>query len=187
MTGRIRTLGGLLALSLGMFAIEADAQKPRNVMINGDRISIEMLRAYEARYRVHVADGAYWYDGFSGAWGVQGGPTVGFIAPGLPIGGKLKENASNGRTGVWVNGRQLHWMDVVALSQIVRVLPGRFWVDANGIGGWEGMPASFNLRALASQSGRGGAWSYHSKYGGSVGGDGNFVYYIDSKTSMTSQ
>jgi hypothetical protein len=182
MTGRILALAVALAI-----ASQSEAQgRSRNVVINGERISLEMLRAYEQRYRVHVADGAYWYDGFSGAWGVQGGPTVGFIAPGLAIGGKLRSDASHGKTGVYVNGRQLHWMDVLALQQIIRVLPGRFWVDANGIGGWEGMPASFNLRALAARSGRGGAWSYHSKYGGSVGGDGNFVYYIDSKTSMTS-
>jgi hypothetical protein len=40
------------------------------------------------------------------------------------------------------------------------VLPGRYWVDSQGTGGYEGGPALFNLRMLAAQAAqnRGGLW-----------------------------
>jgi hypothetical protein len=53
-----------------------------------------------------------------GAWGIQGGPTLGFLQAGLAIGGALQSNALNGDTGVFINGRQLHRLDVVSLQQL---------------------------------------------------------------------
>jgi hypothetical protein len=66
------------------------------------------------------------------------------------------------------------------------VFPGRYWVDANGYGGFEGGPPLWNIRQFAYAAGgnQGGAWSYHSKYGGSVGGDGSgFMFYQDKDTT----
>ena len=107
----------------------------------------------ERRYQVRIQDGAYWYDPQSGAWGLQGGPTAGFIVAGLDIGGTLKANASGGRTGVYVNGRALHPQDLAALQQLVGPLqPGRYWLDAQGNAGPEGGPAAVNLVQLARRS-----------------------------------
>src|SRR6266540_1234336 len=67
----------------------------------------------------------YWYDAMSGAWGYQGGPTAGFTLPGIRLGGMLRADASNGNTGVFINGRELHFQDVIGLRQFCQVvMPG---------------------------------------------------------------
>lgn|GEM_PF-1104858 len=177
----------------------AQAQQPqrsfreRRVRFNqrllsaGERALLEKL---EATYRFHLPDGEYWYDEVSGASGRWGGPTLGFLPAGLSLGGKLPANASGGGTGVFVNGRELHPLDVAALSQLGPVLRGRWFVDRDGNVGVEGGPVLFNLiaaaRAAQSRGGRGGgAWG-HSFTDGSgrnnyVGGDSSFGYVMDSK------
>jgi hypothetical protein len=172
-------------------AAQQSPNNSRSVVINGIRLSDEQLSLLEQRFKLRIADGAYWYDQVSGAWGMQGGPTVGFTQPHLELGGALQRNASNGNTGVIINGRELHQQDVMALRQLTPyVIPGRYWVDARGIGGYEGGPPIFDLQALARAAGggRGGAWSYTSPYGsGTVGGDGEgFSYFSRKDTSWTS-
>jgi hypothetical protein len=122
-----------------------------------------------------------------GAWGIQGGPTLGFLQAGLAIGGALQSNALNGDTGVFINGRQLHRLDVVSLQQLGPVLPGRYWVDAMGNFGFEGGLKLGNLWMLARQrhatnpGSSGGAWAAHSGnvtvmgdgQGGVMADDGN--------------
>jgi hypothetical protein len=166
------------------------APSGRRVIINSVPLTDDQLRMLEQQFQVRIADGAYWYDKISGAWGMQGGQTLGFTQPNMELGGPLRADASNGNTGVFINGRELHQLDVVALMQLTPyVLPGRYWVDARGIGGYEGGPPIFDLRALAQAAGgaRGGAWSYTSSSGGTVGGDGQgFSYFIDKDTSWTS-
>ncbi|MBI1747893.1 MAG: hypothetical protein HYR55_15095 [Acidobacteria bacterium] len=132
----------------------AASAKARSVFINQIRLSEDKLRGLEQRYQFRIPDGSYWYDKVSGAWGIQGGPTQGFTLPGLSIGGPLRADASNGHTGVFVNGRQLHRQDVLALQRLGPVLPGRYWLDAQGYGGYEGGPAIFNLLQLANATGR---------------------------------
>ncbi len=107
-------------------------------------------------YRTRIPPGAYWYDTLCGAWGLEGGPCRGLIQAGLTLGGPLRADASNGNTGVFINGRQLHLLDVLALQQITMVMPGRYWVDASGNAGFEGGPAMVNLWALASAGASGG-------------------------------
>ena len=161
----------------------------RSVIINGVRLSDEQLLKLEQRFRLRVADGAYWYDGVSGAWGREGGPTVGFTEPHLELGGVLRADASNGNTGVFINGRELHTQDVASLKQLTPyVLPGRYWVDARGIGGYESGPPIFDLRALARAAGgrRGGAWSYASSDGANFGGSQGFSYFVEKETGPKS-
>jgi hypothetical protein len=64
--------------------------------------------------------------------------------------GRSKPMPPNGNTGVFVNGRELHIMDVVALRQFMPVYAGRYWCDANGNGGFEGGPALWNVWQLAA-------------------------------------
>ena len=159
-----------------------------SVVINGASLSNEQLRQLEQRFKLRIAGGSYWYDQVSGAWGMQGGPTVGFTQPHLELGGKLRPDASNGNTGVFINGRELHQQDVLALRQLTPyVIPGRYWVDPRGIGGYEGGPPIFDLRSLARAAGggRGGAWSYTS-HGVSISGGQGFSYIMDRDTSWTS-
>jgi hypothetical protein len=96
------------------------------VRINDVVISQTTLDAYAQRFRTRIPPGNYWYDPVSGAWGLMGGPTLGFTLPGQQVGGPLKANASNGDTGAFINGRQLHRQDVVGLMQMgVPVQRGR--------------------------------------------------------------
>ena len=163
----------------------------RQVVVNQVRLDDAELAALEADAQLRVADGDYWYDSLSGAWGFRGGPTRGFVPAGLNLGGTLRPDASAGRTGVYVNGRELHVMDVIALQRFTQVPQGRYWLDAQGNGGFEGEGASFNLYALAASAGGNGPgpWSYYTQapLGASAGGDGQgFSYYIDRDTSWTS-
>jgi hypothetical protein len=127
-----------------------------------------------------VPDGSYWYDKVSGAWGRQGGPALGLTLPGLEVGGALRPDASGGNTGVFVNGRELHDLDVLGLRQIAgAVVPGRYWIDAQGNGGYEGGPALFNLALLAQQAAaaRGGLWRVPGTAGvGESYGGGAWAY-----------
>lgn len=157
--------------------------KSRRILINRVQLTEQEMAALEQRYRIRLQDGAYWYDKMSGAWGIEGGPTVGFGAAGLSLGGTLRADASGGNTRVFINGRELHSIDVLGLSQLGPVYPGRYWVDAAGNCGFEGGPAFVNLVQLANahtQRGSGGAWSYAN--GSSwIGSDGNGGMFFQGK------
>jgi hypothetical protein len=125
----------------------------RNVVINGHRLSNDELARAEHAYRIRIPDAGYWYDPVLGAWGPQGGPTMGFIAPGLSLGGALRPDASGGGTAVVVNGRVLHPYDLMALQQITGpIIPGRYFITAQGLAGAEGGPPLWNLAAMAAQA-----------------------------------
>ena len=126
----------------------------RSLVFNGVALTADQVSWLESMCRAHIPDGAYWYDNLCGAWGWQGGPCAGFIQPGLNLGGPLRPDASNGNTGVFINGRQLHFQDVVALQQFAPVQPGRFWVDAQANFGYEGGPLAGNLLLLAQAAAR---------------------------------
>jgi hypothetical protein len=149
------------------------------VRINDVVISQAVLEAYGQRLRTRIPPGNYWYDQISGAWGIMGGPTLGFTLPGLQMGGLLKAHASHGDTGVFINGRQLHRRDVAGLQQMgVPVQRGRWWVLANGNFGQEGSPVVLgNLLAYShAVSGTRYGSVYSSLAGGRVTsfGDGTF-------------
>jgi hypothetical protein len=157
------------------------AKPTRSVVINRVRLNDEELRTLEAVTGVAVRDGNYWYDAICGAWGLEGGPCAGFVRAGLRIGGPLRPDASRGATGVFVNGRELHVMDVVALQRYGPVYRGRYWVDAQGNFGLERGPALGNLGG-AQQSASSGPWTAESRFG-TAGGDGaGFLFFNDGKT-----
>ena len=171
----------------------------QEVTVNRVRLDERTRMALERTYGVPVAGGRYWYDAFSGVWGVEGGPAQGQIHPGLQLGGPLHADASGGDTGVFVNGRQLHRLDVAALRRCTQVIPGRYWVAANGIGGYEGAPPSFNLAVLCGNAGGGGSSTRCENYGGGqyncsnsrtgigvIGeGGGRGAVFVDGKVIMT--
>lgn len=178
----LASLAGLLVLAL--VSLPAAAQAQRAVVVNGAALDAQTVGALERAYGA-IQPGRYWYDPMSGLWGQERGPAAGQIAPGLRLGGPLRANASGGGTNVFINGRELHPVDVQRLAALVGgpVLPGRYWLNAAGIGGWEGGPPQFNLAAAAQQRG-GGSWSRAGPFG-HVGGSGDCGYYMDPKTGAS--
>jgi hypothetical protein len=170
-----------------------------DVVVNGVPLDETIRQGLERNYGVPIKPGRYWYDNVSGVWGLEGGPGAGQILAGLQLGGPLRRDASKGNTGVVVNGRELHTFDVAALQRCLMVVPGRYWVLANGIGGVEGGPAQFNLAVLCSSKSSGGSSMKCEDYGSGqfncsnqvtgIGiiseGDGKGAVFIDGKVIMT--
>jgi hypothetical protein len=174
----------LLVIAATLFLLPTSAAAQKLVVVNGEKLAAETVAALEQTYGVPIAAGRYWYDPVSGLWGVESGPAVSQIQPGLKLGGTLRSNASGGGTGVFFNGRELHPAEVSYLMQLAgSVVPGRYWVNALGVGGIEGGPPFFDLRALAAS--RGGRHWIHSGPGGHMGSDGNCTYFMDPKTGSS--
>ena len=190
-----------LGCCVGAIAAASALAQSGSVFVNGTPLPTEKRRALEQAYGVPIQAGRYWYDAVSGVWGLDGGPAQGQIHPNLQLGGPLRADASKGNTRVFVNGRELHLMDVMALRRCTPVIPGRYWVLANGIGGYEGGPPSFNLAALCSAATGGGGKSSMrcDNYGGGqfncgnsrtgigvIGeGGGKGAVFVDGKVLMT--
>jgi hypothetical protein len=161
----------LLVVALAVvLATEVAHAQARKVIVNGVRLTDGQVGALQRQYGVRMHDGDYWYDGRTGAWGLRGGPTVGFVVPGLAMGGALRRDASGGTTGVIINGRELHWLDVTRLQQILPVYRGSYWMDASGNFGAVGGLLLGNIWALSQRSGgrREGILSTYDKTGMAV-------------------
>ena len=160
----------------------------RSVMVNRRSLTADEIHALEAQFHVRILDGKYWYDSACGAWGLDGGPCMGFLPPNLQVGSPLPADASGGGTGVFVNGRELHPMDVAALQRITVVQPGRYWVDAYGNCGYEGNPQPLvNLVQLANAARAASGGAYHSRSditGIGSGGDGRTSYVMGKDWSV---
>jgi hypothetical protein len=158
-------LAGMFTL-LSLASVAAAPPVAEQVQINGrdlDAAGQRALSALEMRIGP-VPAGRYWYDVHTGAAGRWGGPTSVFLAPGLALAGPLPAGASGGGhgrlTGVFINGRELHPVDVAGLSTFGPVLPGRYLWDAAGNVRQESGPWLFNFHALRASQ-RAGASTYH--------------------------
>ena len=139
---------------------QSSAAQAPDIVVNGQALSAEAVRQLTQLYPVAIPSGRYWYDPVSGAWGREGEPIAGQMLPGLALGGPLQANASRGSSGVFINGRQITAGEksYIELMCQTPVAPARYWIMANGIGGYEGGPAIFNLAqcpGFAQQSGGG--------------------------------
>lgn len=152
----------------------------RLVFINGKAISDKDVKAWEQNYRMRIKDGKYWYDPKTGAWGEMGGPCAGFVMPNLDVGAPLAANASKGDTSVFINGRELHRLDVLRLKQVTLVWPGRYWMDANASFGYEGGPMIGNVWLSAAQR----AWGAGGGGGGGGGGRREGILSTYDKTGI---
>jgi hypothetical protein len=168
--GGITALVLLSALALGLSLVlrqgQVAAETHRGASPDATAIYVNGSAVDASRLPGRVNPGRYWYDRANGAFGMEGGPTLGFVAAGLDLPGPLHADASGGGhgalTGVFINGRELHPQDVAGLIAVLGgVMPGRYWVDAQGGFGNEGGPWLGNLRALAQQRGGDGRISEH--------------------------
>jgi hypothetical protein len=178
----------------------AGAQVGSGIYVNGKQVTRADLQVVGQILGVPMEDaiapGQYWYDQVSGLWGYPGTPAIGQIPPGLPLGGPLQAGASGGGTGIFINGREIHVLEAQYLRMLFGyVIPGRYWMNAAGIGGFENGPPMFNLVAAAQQAGwaggggggaGGGDYNQQTLFGG-LGGDGNCSYYLhpDGPSVMT--
>ena len=155
----------------------------RAVYFNGSKVDDAVIAQLENYYKVKAQDGRYWYDKVSGMWGVEGEKTYGVMLPNLPLGGPLKANASNGKTGVFINGRNLPQEDLNLLQTVTGYLPlGRYWIDAQGNAGKEGGPAMVNLRQMVNNQNNGnngnGSTFYRNSYTGVGSGSSGGTFYV---------
>lgn len=123
----------------------------RSVWFNRTLLSDQLLPVVDHIFRRRLADGSYWYDHVSGEWGVEGRGRSGKIRPGLDLGGPLMPDASKGKTGVFVNGREITSWESIRLRWATSVPRGRYWVDHNGNFGPEGGLAMGNIRSMATK------------------------------------
>ena len=181
----ILALSALLALGTTAEAQQyfpANDSETPDVVVNGQRLSDgdiqQLIRMYGTVY-----SGRYWYDAVSGLYGNDGGPPMGQLHPGLRLGGPLSAAASGGGkgslTGVFINGREIHPMEYLFYQRLFgQVLPGRFWMNAEGTGGYEGGPAIFSVMQAMAQAGggrsgnagNGGSWSHYMPWIGAQPG-----------------
>jgi hypothetical protein len=176
----------VLSFVLGLTVSGALAQERGEIRINGRRATqadLRTLAALERASGVRTPPGSYWYDNFTGANGRWGGPTAGFLRPGLALGGPLPAQASGGGagllTGVFINARELHPVDVQMLSVMLQlpIQQGRWWVDGFGNCGLEGGPPLFNLFVLGRVRGGGAGGSGCSSASATLGvGDEKRTY-----------
>ena len=156
-----------------------NVQQPRKVSFNRVQLSDQQIQSLESMLQTRVQDGKYWYDKICGAWGVEGGPTAGFIFAGMDLPAPMPVNISGGKTGVFINGREIHPLDKQGLEQLFGSAPaGRYWLDAQGNMGPEGGMAVTNIvMAIQQAQIRQGGGSVTHGYGttgarGTLGSDG---------------
>lgn len=130
------------------------------VIVNAVEVAERDLAHVSAVIGARPQEGRWWYDVRTGAFGASGGATVGFLPPGLALGGPLRADASGGGDGryggVFINGREIHPFDIAGLRRLIgQVIPGRYWVDAAGNFGYEGGGVLGNLLVLAQANGQG--------------------------------
>jgi hypothetical protein len=178
--------------------IEANQNTPTSepsntgaVFINNQQLTASQITELEEFYGVAPLPGEYWYDSLSGSYGVAAGPSLGVIFPGHKF-GELAADASNGDTGVFINGRELPEPDIQFLEWIfgVQRQAGRYWQDAQGNIGLEGeVYPLVNLYVAYSQRNRGLYNSKDNYWAANFGAYGNeqngFGYVMVDGVSVT--
>lgn len=147
--------------------------------INGVVLTQEQIGELEATYGVRPLPGDYWYDARSGLYGVVGQQAMGSMLPGHSF-GKLRADASKGNSGVFMNGRELTMVEVGYINILLGglTLPGRYWLDANGNCGIEGLDVPLvNFYVAAQSRFNPGGGEFQGGY--DAGGDG-YGYNYDA-------
>src|SRR4051794_19005768 len=110
MTTKRKLLHGpaLAVLLTAAAGIDLRAQIPGaawgQTFINGRPVTDQQKEEFFRVYRGPLQPGSYWYDSASGFWGYWGREVAGLLNQGHDF-GPLPANASNGNSGVFINGR----------------------------------------------------------------------------------
>lgn len=87
-----------------------------SVLVNGQQIPHHLLKKAE-KLAGPIEPGDYWYDFRAGFWGVMGQPCLGIISPYIEeFNHPMPASCAAGNTGVFVNGRELHQIDLDLLT-----------------------------------------------------------------------
>ena len=132
----MKFISAILAIILNISLLCAQNE----VIINGYGLTKSDQETIQELYGVQAIPGRYWYDQYTGMFGNIGGPALGVMYPGHQF-GSLSSDASNGTSGVFINGRQLQVVEALSLARLLgyhTYLPGRYWMLANGNFGMEG-------------------------------------------------
>ncbi|MCO5564949.1 hypothetical protein L7F22_018619 [Adiantum nelumboides] len=106
----------------------------RKVVVNGYFISEAAVRKAEERAGP-IHSGTYWYDYQAGFWGIMGGPCLGILMPCIEeFQFPLARDCAGGKTGILVNGRELHDKDLEVLAKRgLPTSPGKAYIlDISG-------------------------------------------------------
>jgi hypothetical protein len=160
-----------------MFISWSGLKSQQQFFVNDEKLDSATINLLETAYQVKIKPGRYWYDPYSGAWGMEGKATSGIMLANLNLGGKLKVNASNGNTGVFVNGRELPKDEFIVIQTLLNeyIAPGYYWLDAFGNTGMVGQHATVNLYNLARQQ---QSSFYRNSYTGTGSGSSGRTFYI---------
>jgi len=133
-------------------SIRNESHYSTSVIINDIILSKKQLNEFENTYGQAPLPGRYWYDSLSGLYGNVGEAATGFMYPDHDY-GTLAENASDGTTRVFINGRELPQSEYMLLSQLLGnfVWPGYYWLDGQGNAGLRGTPFALVNLVNASQ------------------------------------
>ena len=109
----------------------------QQISVNGKAMTPSQIEEYQKTYGILPAPGNYWYDRETGMFGFVGRPSAGSINPGHNF-GLLPENASDGNTGVYINGRHLPKAELEFFKTLLGYIsPGRYWMNSSGQWGLE--------------------------------------------------
>ena len=166
---RSNLLATFLTVFLVSVAFAEETEERSGVIVNDVELSVEIVQALQQLYPVEIPPGRYWYDRMSGAWGRDGEPIAGQMMAGLELGGALACR----RVG-WHRRCLRQW---AATDGWRKSVPGASYARRrsypavtgslfNGIGGYEGGPASFNLSQCPgfARGGGGGGGSMSRTY-----------------------
>lgn len=161
-------------------AVTAGDAQGTGVFVNEKELTREQTAALVQMYGAAPPPGHYWYDPRSGLYGYWGREAAGYIRTGHDF-GALSPQASNGNTGVFINGREINMTEAGFFQTLFGVVyQGHFWLDGNtGNMGVDGNPTPLANLVQAMQRAQGsGSGEYHWRdgSGGVVGGEGNCTF-----------